>query len=92
MDRRHAARASFVLGISSIIGSRLPLVPFFLLPVRVGMVVSVAVAALSLFAVGAYKAHVTTGRPSRSGLALAAIGLATALVGYAVGALLEVRP
>jgi len=92
VDRRHAVRASLVVGVSSIIGSLLPLVPFFLLPVRVGMVVAVVVAALALFAVGAYKAHVTTGRPSRSGLELASIGIATALVGYAVGALLEVQP
>jgi len=92
VDRRHAARVSLIVGVSSIVGSLLPLVPFFLLPVRIGMIVAVVVAALSLFAVGAYKAHVTTGRPSRSGLELAAIGIATALVGYAVGTLLEVQP
>ncbi|MRG93722.1 VIT1/CCC1 transporter family protein [Polyangium spumosum] len=92
VDRGRALRASLVVGLSSIVGSLLPLVPFFLLPVRLGMIVAVLVSALSLFAVGVYKGHVTTGRRSRSGLELAAIGMATALVGYAVGALLEVRP
>jgi VIT1/CCC1 family predicted Fe2+/Mn2+ transporter len=43
-----------------------------------------------LFAVGAYKAHLTIGRPARSGLELAIIGTASALVGYAVGSLLRV--
>ncbi|MDI1479666.1 VIT1/CCC1 transporter family protein [Polyangium sp. y55x31] len=92
VERRQALRGALVVGVSSILGSLVPLVPFFLLPVRAGMVASVALAALSLFAVGAYKGHVTTGRRSKSGLELAAIGIATALVGYAVGALLEVRP
>ncbi|MDI3285617.1 VIT1/CCC1 transporter family protein [Polyangium sp. 15x6] len=92
VDRRHAARASLVVGVSSILGSLVPLVPFLLLPVRVGMLASVAMAALSLFGVGAYKAHVTTGRWSRSGLELALIGIGTALVGYAIGTLLEAQP
>jgi hypothetical protein len=47
---------------------------------------------LTKMTVCAYEAHVTTGRRSRSGAELAAIGIASALVGYAVGALLEVRP
>jgi vacuolar iron transporter family protein len=91
VNRRQAIRASIVVGVSSLVGSLVPLFPFLLVPVRVAMVLSIAIAAVSLFAMGAYKAHVTTGRRSRSGIELAAIGIASALVGYAVGALLEVR-
>jgi VIT1/CCC1 family predicted Fe2+/Mn2+ transporter len=61
-----------------------------MLPVGTSMGVSIVVAALVLFAVGAYKARLTVGRPGRSGLELAIIGTLSALVGYAVGALLRV--
>jgi VIT1/CCC1 family predicted Fe2+/Mn2+ transporter len=54
------------------------------------MWVSVAVTALVLFGVGAYKARITVGYPARSGLELAIIGTVSALVGYGVGALLKI--
>ena len=54
------------------------------------MWVSVAITALVLFGVGAYKAQVTVGHPARSGMEMAIIGTISALVGYAVGALLKI--
>ena len=48
--------------------------------------------AIVLFIVGAYKARVFVGHPGKSGLEMALIGTASALVGYAVGALLKVPP
>jgi vacuolar iron transporter family protein len=89
-DRRQALRASLVVGISAIIGSLIPLLPFVFLPIGLSMVVSVAITALVLFAVGAYKARLTVGKPARSGLEMAVIGTVSALVGYAVGAILKV--
>jgi VIT1/CCC1 family predicted Fe2+/Mn2+ transporter len=43
-----------------------------------------------LFGVGVYKARAMVGNPARSGLEMALIGTLSALVGYAVGALLKV--
>ncbi len=90
ISRAHALRAAFVVGVSAVVGSLIPLIPFVMLPVGTSMGVSIVVAALVLFAVGAYKARLTVGRPGRSGLELAIIGTLSALVGYAVGALLRV--
>ncbi|MEL7656690.1 MAG: VIT1/CCC1 transporter family protein, partial [Bacillota bacterium] len=70
----------------------IPLIPFAFLPVTTSMWVSVLITALVLFAVGAYKARVTVGKPARSGLEMAVIGTLSALVGYAVGALLKTPP
>jgi VIT1/CCC1 family predicted Fe2+/Mn2+ transporter len=56
------------------------------------MWVSVVVTALVLFGVGFYKARVTIGRPTRSGLEMAVIGTLSALVGYAVGLIFRVPP
>jgi len=53
------------------------------------MLVSVIMTAAVLFVVGVYKARMTVGHPAKSGLEMAVIGTLSALVGYAVGALLK---
>jgi VIT1/CCC1 family predicted Fe2+/Mn2+ transporter len=90
VDRRGAWKTALVVGISAIVGSLIPLIPFAFLPVGMSMWVSVLVTALVLFFVGVYKARVTVGHPGKSGLEMAVIGTLSALVGYAVGALLKV--
>jgi len=92
VDRRGAWKAALVVGISAIIGSLIPLAPFALLPVGMSMWVSVLITAIVLFVVGVYKARVTIGNPGKSGLEMAIIGTLSAMVGYAVGALLKVPP
>lgn len=85
VERSHAIRSALIVGLSAIIGSLIPLAPFLLTTVTMGMILSVAIAAVTLFAVGAYKARVTVGHPGRSGAEMAAIGTLSALVGYGVG-------
>jgi predicted membrane protein (TIGR00267 family) len=89
-DRRQALRSALVVGFSAIVGSLIPLLPFVFLPIQAAMILSVAITALVLFTVGAYKAKVFVGKPARSGIEMALIGTASALAGYAVGALLKV--
>lgn len=90
ISRARALRAGFVVGLSAVVGSLIPLIPFIVLPVSLSMWVSIIISALVLFGAGAYKAHLTVGHPGRSGLELAIIGTVSALIGYAVGALLKV--
>jgi len=85
-----AVKSALVVGLAAIVGSLIPLAPFFVIPVGMSMVVSIIVAALTLFAVGAYKARLTVGNPGKSGLEMAIIGTLSALVGYAVGLLFKV--
>ena len=89
-NRRQAVRAALVVGLSAIIGSLIPLAPFLFLSVDTSMLVSVAITALVLFGVGAYKAQKTVGHPGKSGLEMAIIGTISALVGYAIGTLFKV--
>jgi len=89
-DRGKALRSALVVGVAAVIGSLIPLVPFFFLSVTAGIPTSVAISAIVLFAFGAYKARLTVGHPGKSGLEMAVIGTVSALVGYAVGALLKV--
>jgi len=92
VDRKQAWKAALVVGVSAIIGSLIPLIPFMFFDIATSMWTSVILTALVLFGVGFYKARVTVGRPARSGLEMALIGTLSALVGYAVGALLKVPP
>jgi predicted membrane protein (TIGR00267 family) len=90
VDRGQAIRSALVVGLSAIVGSLIPLAPFFVFPVNTGMAVSIVLAAACLFVVGAYKAKATVGPVGRSGLEMALIGTLSALAGYLVGLMFRV--
>jgi predicted membrane protein (TIGR00267 family) len=92
VDHRASLRSTAVIGLASLGGALIPVAPFAVFSGTLASVVSLAASALGLFALGAYKAKVTTGRRARSGVVLAAIGLASALVGYVVGTAFGVSP
>lgn len=87
--RRDAFRSAMIVGFAAIVGSVIPLVPFMFLAVAPSIIISVVIAGITLFVVGAYKAKTTVGSPSKSGLEMALIGIVSALVGYLVGLLLK---
>ena len=89
-DRGHALRSALIVGFAAVVGSLIPLLPFAFLHVKAGIVVSILISALVLFIVGVFKARLTVGHPGKSGLEMAIIGTISALVGYAVGAILKV--
>lgn len=88
-NRGEARRSALVVGLSAIAGSLIPLVPFLFLSIGAAMWLAIGITALVLFAVGGYKASITVGRPTRSGLEMALIGTLSALAGYLVGMLLK---
>jgi len=99
VDSASALRSAFVVGIAAIVGSLIPLAPFFFtlpplsaLSIPASIVIAIALAAVALFAVGAFKAKTTVGHPGRSGLQMAVIGTVSALAGYFVGALFSAPP
>jgi predicted membrane protein (TIGR00267 family) len=86
-DYEKPSKSALTVGVSAIIGSLIPLVPFvFLAPIE-GMVVSVIVSAVALFATGGVKGKLTLGSWKRSGLEMVLIGLLAAVVGYLIGLL-----
>jgi predicted membrane protein (TIGR00267 family) len=90
INRNQALRSALIVGVAAVIGSLIPMLPFFILPVAISIWVSILATAVVLFIVGAVKARITVGRPFRSGAEMALIGTVSALVGYAVGAILKV--
>jgi VIT1/CCC1 family predicted Fe2+/Mn2+ transporter len=86
---RRRVRAAFVVGSSTLLGSLVPLVWFFLLPVGVAPYAALAAAAVVLFGAGVERARVSGGGRVRAGLELVAIGVVSALAGYLIGRLLR---
>src|SRR5512147_2574141 len=89
-ERSKAFRSALLVGFSALIGSLIPMFPFFFLNVTLSIWLAVIIAALTLFVVGVYKARVTVGRPFRSGVEMAVIGTVSALAGYVVGLIFKV--
>jgi predicted membrane protein (TIGR00267 family) len=87
VDRSRSLKSALIVGVSAMVGSVIPLVPFLLVGVGAAKWIALAASAATLFAFGAYKAKVTVGHPMKSGAELAIIGTVSALVGYGVGAL-----
>lgn len=93
VKRSDAVPAAFIVGISSFIGSLIPLFPFVFFELKTAVIVSLTVCACSLFAVGFYKAKITVNKKLyRSGLEMLVIGMVSAFFGYLIGSLFKVSP
>ena len=73
------------VGIASIIGSIIPILPYFVLNVQYATYASVGICAAILFGVGVIKAKWFELDWWKSGLEMALIGTVAALVGYVIG-------
>ncbi|MBS3152470.1 VIT1/CCC1 transporter family protein [Candidatus Woesearchaeota archaeon] len=82
-------KSGWIVGISTIIGSLIPLTPFFFLNVKTGIITSIVFSAAALFIVGAIKAKLSIGNWKKSGMEIMTIGIIAALLGYGVGLLLK---
>lgn len=81
---------AWVVGISSFIGSFIPLIAFFFSPlvftIPQAMIVSLVLCALTLFIAGALTARLTIGNWIKAGATMMVIGIVAALAGFLVGA------
>jgi VIT1/CCC1 family predicted Fe2+/Mn2+ transporter len=91
VDPTQARKSAVLVGIAAVVGSLIPLIPFIVIGANLilGVIVSLTVSTLALFAIGWWKAKTTIGRPSRSGLQMAAIGMAAALAGFGIAYLVS---
>jgi vacuolar iron transporter family protein len=89
VDRGAPLRSAWLVGVAALAGSLIPLSPFFFLPIRAGIYVSMVISAVTLFIVGAVKAKMTVGSWAKSGVQMAVIGTISALAGYVIGLLFQ---
>lgn len=92
VERKEAIPTALIVGFSAIIGSFIPLIPYFMMTVVPATIVSLIVSSLALFFVGYYKAKKTLGRNFvRQGMEMMLIGMLSAIVGYFVGSMLQIK-
>ena len=87
-DYENPFKSALVVGLAAVIGSLVPVFPFFIFSVKFGMIYALIFSIIALFIVGAIKAKITIGSWKRSGIEMAVVGTLAALVGYLVGSLL----
>jgi predicted membrane protein (TIGR00267 family) len=87
-DKEGPSKSALIVGFSSLLGSIIPLIPYFFIGIESAVLLSFAVSAVFLFAIGAYKAKLTIGNPWKSGIEMLLIGSAAAVAGYLIGLLL----
>lgn len=91
VDRKQALPDAVTVGVSALIGSFIPLLPFFFMPVKTAIYTSLVISTVTLFAVGYYKARQTLGRQLiRQAVEMAVIGMLSAAIGYVVGTIFKV--
>ncbi|MBN1429975.1 MAG: VIT1/CCC1 transporter family protein [Anaerolineae bacterium] len=92
IDAKGLLPTTLLVGFSAIVGSLIPLIPFFFMHHEPAIWTALVSSAAVLFGVGAIKANLTVGRPFRSGIQMMAIGILSALAGYGVGLLFGSQP
>ncbi|TLZ64355.1 MAG: hypothetical protein E6K13_02775 [Methanobacteriota archaeon] len=86
VSHTQARKSAALVGFAAVIGSLIPLSPFFVTGNNIlgGILASLIVSGTTLFLIGWFKARITVGRPTRSGLQILLIGIASALAGFAI--------
>ncbi|MFC1787612.1 VIT1/CCC1 transporter family protein [Patescibacteria group bacterium] len=78
-------RAAAVMGIFYFFGGFVPLSPYFFLPIKASYAPSIILTAVVLFLLGVWSAKYTKRSRVRSGIEMATISLAAALIGFVIG-------
>ncbi len=84
-DYESPKKSAFIVGLSALIGSLIPVLPFFFLPIQHAISVSILISTAALFAAGAITAKLTVGDWKKYGLEMALVGISAAVIGYAIG-------
>ncbi|MBI2079573.1 VIT1/CCC1 transporter family protein [Candidatus Micrarchaeota archaeon] len=85
VESKNPVMEGVIVGASAVVGSLIPLIPFFFLPLDSAIIPSIVISAVALFLTGAYKGKTTIGNWFRSGVEMMVIGFVAAMAGYLIG-------
>lgn len=83
-------KKGIVVGLATMVGSMIPIVPLFFLPMPMAIYLSVIISAVALFVTGALEAKINIGNWIKKGIQLMLIGMVAAVIGFIIGKLLGV--
>lgn len=83
-------KSAFIVGISAMFGSLLPLLSFFFIGISTGIVLSVIISAVALFVTGSLEGYITMRHGFNEGFRMMIIGLIAAFAGFFIGTWLGV--
>ncbi|HEV2011434.1 MAG TPA: VIT1/CCC1 transporter family protein [Candidatus Limnocylindria bacterium] len=83
-----ALQGALILAGSFFLAALVPLIPYFFLPVRSALWVSIGLSAVVMFAVGVWKSRLTKRNPVRSGLEIVVLVAGAAIAGSFFGSIL----
>jgi VIT1/CCC1 family predicted Fe2+/Mn2+ transporter len=83
-----ALQGALILAGSFLVAALFPLLPYFFLPVRSALWVSIGLSAVAMFAVGVWKSRLTKRGPIASGLEILVLVAGAAIAGSFFGAIL----
>ncbi len=89
VETANIVKSAILVGLSAAVGSLIPVLPFFFLIGKPAVLISLILAACTLFTVGVYQAKIMVGNLWKSGVQMMGIGLGSALVGFLVGNLFK---
>jgi len=87
IETKDILRSSLTVGIATVTGSLIPLLPFFFFPHVTGLILSIVMSTVALFAVGAYQAISLVGDWRKNGIQMVIIGLGAAFIGFLIAKL-----
>lgn len=83
-------KSSFIVGISTVVGSIIPVMPFFVFQPPRALPISLILSGAVLFGVGVYKAKTYIGNWWKSGIQMFVIGMGAALIGFVIGKIFRI--
>lgn len=78
-------KSAAIVFLAALIGSFIPLISFFFLPIKLAIIYSLILASITLFITGAIEAKLTIGNWVKKGIELMIIGMLAAGIGFLVG-------
>ena len=84
-------KSAIIVGLAAMIGSFIPLISFFFLPISHAIILSLIISALALFITGVIEAKINALKNwGKKGIELTLIGMTAAGIGFLIGKLLGV--
>ena len=85
VSKKDVKEFAITVSVSTLVGALIPVTPFIFMPVHGAIVAALIVSAVTLAAVGIYKAKIMLTNVFKSAVQMVLIGMAAAVAGYLVG-------